>query len=408
LTALRHEEPDRVPLDSGGCSATTISAVAYNRLRDHLGISGGPIAVYDVVQHLTMPEPWYLERFEIDVIDVTHAHCMDTTGWLDWALRDGSPAKIPPWIKLEKDNDTWVFRDEDGVALAVMPEDGDYFDQSLWPLYEADAEEYAHPERHLMKNMWSAMPRPLMNRALEPDFPELLRDAARALYEDTDYAIMLNAGVSLFETAQYLCRTDQLLLELLTERAKVETLLDRLLELSLAKLEVLLEAAGPYVHVIKINDDFGIQAGPMISPKLFREVFKPRHKEIYDFIKQKQPDMHILLHCDGSIYPLIPDLIEIGLDILNPVQTSTANMDPVQLKREFGQDLAFWGGGIDTQYILPWKTPQEVADDVRRNVEILAPRGGFIFSHIHNITPDVPPENIVAMFDAFGEVRDYT
>jgi uroporphyrinogen decarboxylase len=355
-----------------------------------------------------MPESWYLEAFEVDVIDATYAYCLDTTDWQDWTLRDGSPAKIPPWITLEQDNGDWIFRHIDGDILSRMPDGGDFFDQSFWPLHEADMEQYAQPDRHLMKSMWSAMSRPLMNRASDPQFPDLLREATRALHKDTDYAVMLNAGVSLFETAQYLCRTDQLLLELLADRKKIEMLLDRLLEISLAKLAVMLDAAGPYIHVIKINDDFGMQTGPMISPRLFREVFKPRHKSIYDFIHQRQPDVHILLHCCGSIYPLIPDLIEIGLDILNPVQTSTANMDPMQLKREFGDDLVFWGGGIDTQHILPWKTPQEIADDVKRNVEIFAPGGGFVFSHIHNITPDVPPENIIAMFDAFKETRAYS
>ena len=401
LTALRHEQPDRVPLDSGGCSATTISAIAYNRLRNHLGIIGGSTAIYDVIQQLAMPESWYLEMFEVDVIDVTYAYCMDTTDWQDRILRDGSSGKIPPWITLKQENGSWIFRDNDGDSLARMPEDGDFFDQSYWPLYEAETEEYSHPIKYLLKSMWSAIPRPLMNRASDPEFPDLLRKAARALHEDTDYAIMLNSGVSLFETAQYLCRTDQLLLDLLTDRTKIETLLDRLLEASLAKLDILLDAAGPYIHIIKVNDDFGMQTGPMISPRLFREVFKPRHKAIYDFIHQKQRDVHILLHSCGSIYPLIPDLIEIGLDILNPVQTSTTNMDPIQLKREFGNDLTFWGGGVDTQHILAQKTPQEVAEDVKRNVEIFAPGGGFIFSHIHNITPDVPPENIIAMFNAF-------
>ncbi len=407
ICSLKHIEPDRIPLDSGGCSTTTISAVAYNNLKQYLGINNEPIAVYEVIQQLAMPENWYLDKFEIDVVDATWQYCQDTSGWSDWRLNNGALAKIPPWIHLEKQDGDWLFKDNDGDTLALMPQEGHFFDQTFWPLLGAEASEYNKPGSYFSKNMWASMSRPLMDRSSDPDFPKLLGEYAKKLFETTNYALLLNAGVSLFETAQYLCRTDQFLIDLLVDRKKIELLLDRLLEISLNRLDILLEATNPYIQVIKVNDDLGMQTGPIISPKIFREVIKPRHKIIYDFIHKKQPDAFIFLHSCGSIKPFLPDLIDIGLDIINPVQWTAANMDPVELKKEYGKDLTFWGGGVDTQTVLPWKTPQEVADDVKKNIELFAKDGGFVFSHIHNISPEVPPQNIVAMFESFRRYRDY-
>lgn len=407
LKALRHEEPDRVPLDSGGCSATTIAAVPYAGLKRLLGVERGAVAVYDVIQQLAVPEQWYLDRFEVDVVDVTREYCLDTSGWQDWQLSDGSMAKIPPWAKLERENGGWIYRDPGGDILARMPPSGHFFDQTYWPMADVGAEEMARPEKYLSRTMWTAMPRHFMHLSRSPEFPTLLREAARRLYEETDYAILLNAGVSLFETAQFLRRTDNLLADLVTDRKSVERLLDRLLEMNLATLERLLDAAGPYIQVMKLNDDLGMQNGPLISPRMFREVFKPRHKAMYDFVRKKQPGVFIFLHSCGSIYALLPDLIDIGLGIINPVQTSAADMEPERLKREFGKDLTFWGGGVNTQHVLPWGTPEEVMRDVEEKVRAFAPGGGFVFTQSHNIAPEVPAENVLAMFEGFRRCRDY-
>lgn len=407
LTALRHEEPDRVPVDSGGCSATSISAVAYGRLKRHLGIDTGQVVIADPIQQLTMPEQWYLDRFGIDVVDVTREYALDSAGWPDFELADGSVAKMPPWINVERDGADWICRGTDGTILARLPSNGYFFHQTFWPMTESEPEEYEHPENYLPKTMWAAMPRPLARLAKDPKFPELLGNAAKKLHDETDYALMLNSGVSLYETAQFLRRTDNVLMDLAADRANLERLLDRILEMMLASLKRQLDAAGPYVQIVKVNDDLGMQSGLMFSPEMFREIFKPRYKALFDLIKSTSPGVYIFMHSCGSVYEVLGDLIDVGLDILNPVQTTAANMEPERLKREFGKHLTFWGGGVDTQHVLPFGTPEEVRADVTAKMRAFAPGGGFVFNESHNIVPGVPPENILAMFETVKELRDY-
>ncbi len=411
LKALRHEEPDRVPLDCGGCRSRTISAVAYSGLKRHLGIEEGTTAVYDVVQHQAMPEQWYLDRFGVDVVDVTREWCLDTANWHDWELPDGSPARIPPWIadRLERDEKRggWIYRDAEGDVLGRMPPGGHFFDQEYWPLADVDPEEYAKAERYIPKGMWSAIASPLAHLSGDPEYPRLLGEAAKKLYEETDYAILMNAGCNLFEGAQFLRRPDNLLMDLVTDRKNIERLLDRILELNLASLERQLDAAGRYVQIVMVGDDLGTQSAPFISTQMFREVFKPRYRVMYDFIKKKQPGIFIFLHSCGAISPLLGDLIDVGLDIINPVQTSATNMEPDRLKREFGKDITFWGGGADVQSVLPFGTPGDVAAEVEKNLDTLAPGGGFVFAAGHNIGPEVSPENILAMYEAFRQHRNY-
>lgn len=407
LKALRHQEPDRVPLDSGGCSSTTIAALPYSQLKRLLGIEEGQVAVFDMVQQLAMVEQWYIDRFEVDVVDVTRVFCEDTSDWVDWELPDGTIAKAPPWIRLEREDGGWVHRAEDGTVLGRMPPGGYFFDQAYWPMADVGPEEYDNPSKYMHRTMWASMARPPMQLSRTPEFPQLIGSAAKRLHETTDYALLFTSGVSLFESAQFLHGTDNLLADLVTDRQNILRLLDKLLEINLANLERQLDAFGPYLDVLKINDDLGMQNGPLISPRLFREVFKPRYKVMYDLIKKKNPDMFIFLHSCGSIYPFLGDLVEIGLDIINPVQTTAKDMEPERLKREFGSDLTFWGGGVDTQHVLPFGTPEEVALDVEEKVRIFAPGGGFVFNTSHNIAPGVPPENILSMFEAFKRVRDY-
>ncbi len=407
LTALRHQEPDRVPLDSGGTSSSSISANAYTQLKRHLGITSGVVAIADPVQMLAAPEDWYYSRFQIDVLDPARDFCVNAQGWQDWQLPDGSPIKFPGWIPLENQNGDWVVPGQAGNILARLPAGGYFFDQTYFPLFDAPAEAYANPEPLIGKQMWGALQRPLLGTLSDPEFPKLLTQAARDAFENTDYAIAVNTGASLFELAQFLCRTDQFMMDLMAERKKIEALLDRLVEIHLKRLDYVLDAVGPYVHILRMSDDWGMQNGTLVSPQVFREVFKPRYKILYDFMRRKKPDAFLSLHSCGAIANLMPDFIELGLDIINPVQTGAAGMDAVRLKRDFGKDITFWGGGVDTQQILPWKSPQEVADDVKRRIDIFAPGGGFVFNSIHNISPEVPPENILAMFDAFAQHANY-
>ncbi len=197
---------------------------------------------------------------------------------------------------------------------------------------------------------------------------------------------------------------DNFLVDLLENPTEVEGLLDALVEHHLETLEKICSAVGDLVDIVRFGDDFGTNHGLFMSPKTYRRFFKPRQKILCDFVK-KHSKMRIFLHSCGSVYPIIQDFIEVGFDILNPIQITARDMQPERLKIEFGKDITFWGGGCDTRFILNKGSPEEVKSHVRKNIETFAPGGGFVFATIHNILSDVPPQNIVALFEAVGEYR---
>ena len=404
LTALNHREADKVPVDCGAMRSTGIMGVAYNRLKKHLGIEGGSTRIYDSVQQLAIPEEWYLEKFKIDVVDLARTFAENPEDWQDWKLPDGSPAMMPAWLKFKRNDSGWECIDREGDVVAEMPDSSYYFDQKIWPLFAVHKESFEDLPVYIKKVMWDHMKDPLWKNADRPDFHRVLREKAKQLYEDTDYAVMLGFGGNLFEWGQFLYRTDEFLVNLISNRKEMEKMLDRLTEIHISNLISVLDAVSPYVQIIQMGDDLGMQSGPMLSPKLYREVFLPRHKEIYRIVKEKT-DMFVFLHSCGSIADMIPDLIEAGVDIINPVQISSTGMDPGRLKRDFGKDIVFWGGGVDTQHVLPEGSPEKVREDVRRNTELFIKGGGFVFTQVHNIQAGVPPENIVAMYEAINRIR---
>ena len=251
---------------------------------------------------------------------------------------------------------------------------------------------------------WAALAHSPWDHASEPDFWEQLRANALKLRESSDRAIVFSAGCNLFEWGTFVRRIDNFLMDLAGNPAEVERFLDALMERHLGSLEKICQAVGDVVDIIRLGDDLGMNTGPLMGPKTYRKIFKPRHEILCSYIKDNS-SMHTFLHSCGSIYKLIPDLIEAGFEILNPVQTNAQDMQPERLKAEFGADVTFWGGGADTRSVLNQGTPAQVKDHVRTNIEILSPGGGFVFNTIHNILPDVPPKNIVAMFEAIDEYR---
>jgi uroporphyrinogen decarboxylase len=288
-----------------------------------------------------------------------------------------------------------------------MPRGAFYLSQSHFPLLDWDGRSREPLERlsELMDRVtWAALPTAPWHQPLGEEHLAEIRRRARALYETTDYAIMAGFGGNLLEWGQFLCRIDVFLADLIENPAKAEALLDRLTELHLASLEKFLDTIDGYVQIIQMGDDLGTQLAPQISPEMYRRFFKPRHKRIYERVRRRE-GIHLFLHSCGAIADLLPDLIEAGVEIINPVQTSARGMDPERLKREFGRDLTFWGGGCDTQHLLPDGTEREIDDQVRRRMEIFGPGGGFVFTQVHNILPNVPPRNIVAMIEAAKTYR---
>ena len=394
LAALNHQQPDQVPLDFSGHRSSGIAAIAYAKLRKHLGLPPRPIRVYDPVQQLAIVDEDVLERFGVDTIELGRGFSLSDDDWADWVLPDGTPCQMPVWVHPQRDGARWVIRSpQTGRVVAEMPDGALYFEQTYYPFAEQD--DLEHIPEAFVESMWTSVRSPPGGTV----GPDKLRAGAAQLRARTDRAIIGLFGGNLLEVGQFLYRNDNFFMLLAGEPDRAHAFLDRLVELHLANLERFLAAVGPYIDVILFGDDLGMQNGPQISPAMYREFFKPRHQRMWMRAKELAP-VKVMLHCCGGVYELLPDLIEAGLDTINPVQITCRGMDPARLKAEFGGQLTFWGGGCDTRTMLPNGTPREVAEHVQRQVEILAPGGGFVFQQVHNIMTNVPPENVVAMLDA--------
>ncbi len=400
LAALNHREPDRVPVDLSGYRSSGISAIAYPRLRTALGLEPRPIYVYDPVQQLAIVDDDVLDWAGADAIELGRGFCREEKWWADWTLPDGTPCKMPVWAVPERSGAEWIYRSPSGRVIARMPEGSLHFDQTYWPFLDGK-EDLKRIEELYPEHMWTGIGSP---PGPSVSGPEELADGARRLRQESTRAIVGLFGGNLLEMGQFYYRMDNFLEMLAGEPQRIHRFLDALVEIHLRNLEKFLGAVGPYIDVINFGDDLGAQNGPQISPRMYREFFKPRHALMWARAKQLAP-VKVMLHCCGAVRPLLPDLIDAGLDAINPVQISGRGMEPEGLKRDFGKDLTFWGGGCDTQRILPCGTPEEVREHVRRNVRVLAPGGGFVFQQVHNILANVPPENIIAMYEAVRDVR---
>jgi uroporphyrinogen decarboxylase len=255
------------------------------------------------------------------------------------------------------------------------------------------------------ESMWHTVVSPPGPLADGPEGEQLLKKSAQNLRQSTDRAIIGLFGGNLLETGQMLYRNDQFLLMLAMDPPAVHDFLDRLVEIHLKNLDRFLGAVGNNIDIILFGDDLGMQSGPQMSPEMYREYFKPRHQLLWSKAKELA-DVKVMLHCCGGVRELLPDLIDAGLDTINPVQINARGMEADQLKKDFGKELVFWGGGCDTQQILPNGSPEDVYTHVKQQLEFLSPGGGFVFQQVHNILPDVPAENILAMFSSVKDFKN--
>ena len=402
LSAIAHREPDRVPLDIGSTPSSGISAIAYNNLKKHLGLTEGHTRIYDVVQQVAEPEETILDRFGADVIDIGRAFNEKDSDWYDVTLADGSAGQYPAWFRPEKQADgSWIAKDGEG-AIARMPVGATFFDQAVFPYLDDYPDSWDGLDHAMGRVLWSALVHSPWDHAGEEGFYETLREKALMLRQTTDRALMIVCGCNLFEWGTFLRRIDNFLMDIMTDEENVEALLDQLMIRHLATLEKVCASVGDVVDILRFGDDLGMNAGLFMPPEKYRKLFKPRHAKLNEYV-HRHSGMKTLLHSCGSLYPILPDLIEAGYDILNPVQTSARQMDPEVLKREFGRDITFWGGGCNTRSVLNHASPSEVYDHCRRRIEIFSKDGGFVFNQEHNILPDVPPENILAMYRAVAD-----
>lgn len=375
LKALNHERPDRVPIDFGGFQ-TGIHKQAYAALLKHLGIEED-IVTLDPVQQLARPSEAVLQRFHVDTRYVL-AHGPDG---FDGTIR-----------KVERDGRLWHdLKDEFGVVWSMPDDGGLYMDISHHPLAAATVE-------HLADYPW-------------PDGSDAsrftgVREQAKELRKETPYALATGISGVVYEYCWYLRGLERWFMDTVENPDFCAALLDRTLAFWMDYLTGFMRAVGDIVDVVMIGDDLTGQSGPLFSPAFYRTVVKPRQKKLVQHIKSLTR-AKIWYHTCGSCIEYIPDLLDNGVDILNPVQTSAAGMDPAMLKQRYGRDMVFWGGGCDAQHVLPYATPEQVREEVRRNMEIFKPGGGYVFNGIHNIQADVPPENVVALFDAAYEYGAY-
>ena len=394
LISLKHQEPDRIPVDLGGMLSTGITGIAYNQLKKYLGIKNGRTRMYDLFQQLAEPETEVLERVGADVLPVMITY---PKKWKKSILPDNSNCEVPEDFNSELlPNGDKVIKDGEGRVIAKMPKGGYYFDSVYHPW------ESVKTVKDLAKAKFPSIFYPSLT---EENLQDLKRRVEH-LYYTTDYALLLNGAGNIYEIAQGLRGWDRFMIDLIENPIFAGALLDKVVEENINRLKKILPIVNEYIQVIQVGDDLGMQDGPQLSPKLYRKVVKPRHAELFKFIKENC-SAYLFIHTCGSVYEFIPDFIEMGVDILNPVQVSAKNMESEKLKEEFGKDIVFWGGGCDTQYILPFGTPEEVRKEVRKRIEDFAPGGGFVFNQVHNIQPGVPPKNIMAMYEAVKEFGTY-
>lgn len=373
--SLAHQEPDRVPCDLGAVAITGITLPAYRNLSSHLGLPGDA-PVERIRPQLVRVDEKMLDRFEIDTRGIFAEEGQDPGGEIDRG-EDG----------------TQRYEDRFGTTWK-MPPNNPYFDIEQTMLEregEKEVDEYGWPS-----------PRDLVKESN-------LKGQVKNLDHEEYFIIMANTPtLGIFAPIPRLIGYNKFFKEVGRNPEYVCGFMDKLVELELEFFDAVLEEVGSYIDCLVEFDDLGGQNGPLISPEIYRKYVKPRHRKLFSSLQDKVgPSTPILFHSDGSVYEFIPDLIELGVDILNPVQYTAKGMELGRLKKEFGSNLSFWGAGANAQDTLPYGDPDEVEDEVKRTIDELAPGGGFVFSSIHNIQPEVPAENIVRMYDTAREYGRY-
>jgi uroporphyrinogen decarboxylase len=375
VAALNHREPDRVPFDLGATIITSITKEAYVRLRRHLGLPEEPVRTFDHVQQLPFLDEALLLRLGTDARMVQTEYVA------------GADLKY-----LEEDG-YYYFVDRWGSKLRMPKVGGHYFDWVEFPIKEISLEaldKYQWPELDTVESL-----QPLARKA-------------EALYGDTSFALAGSGvfGGGVFEQPARMMGMELFLMSLVLEPRFADAVMEGITDLYIENCNRYLDLLGRYIQVFVFWDDMTGQSGPMISPEIYRKLIKPKQRRILEAVRRKT-DAKIFFHNCGASREFLPDLIEIGVDILNPVQVSAKGMDTAALKKDFGRDLTFWGGGCDTQYVLPRGTPEQVREEVKRRIHDLAPGGGFVFAAVHNIQAEVPPENIMAMVETLHREGAY-
>ncbi len=404
LATIRHEEPDRVPIDVGGTGVTGLNMVAYGKLRRHLGLTAGRARLFHTWIQIAELEAAIAERLHTDTVTLPRYRMslgLTNTDFKPWTFVDGTEFLVPvdfnP-VKNEFGDYEWY---ENGVKLAEAPGEGTHgFSLRYHPLKEATTTQE-------IDHWFDTYDGNFLARIKVSD-EELVwaRNMAQQLRQTTDKAIVADYFATVLESAQGIIGWDTIYMHMMAQPKLAKHFFERLIHEQVTGIKRYLGAVGDYIDVFMCADDIGHQRGPMMKPNLYREFVLPGHQAIFQTIHENS-GAAVFFHTDGAVMSLLPELIEAGMDCFNTVQTDAANMDGLELKRRFGKNVTFWGGGVDTHRVMPFATPEQVREDVRRRLKIFAPGGGYVFAAIHNILGDVPPENILAAVDAVFELGQY-
>jgi len=412
--ALNHREPDRVPLDLGATGVTGMHVSSVYRLRQALGLDkpGTPVRVIEPFQMLGEIADDLVEILGVDVLSITGSKNMfgfENRDWIPWSLFDGTPVLVPAAFNTVADEkgDVYMYPEGDRSVppCAVMPRGSYYFNalNRQKPFREEELKAEDNLEEYT---------------AVTTEEINFYREQASRLYARTNKALMANIGGLAFGDIAFIPAMQlknpkgirdirEWYLSPMLRPALVHEIFEKQCEIALANLEKYSAALGSKPCAVFVTGtDFGTQHGPFISPEAYRSFFKPYQRRINDLI-HTHTSWKTFIHSCGSVIDLIPDFIDAGFDILNPLQTSAAGMDMVKLKQCYGRDLVFWGGGADTQKILCFGTPEEVKRDVMHRVQILGKGGGFVFNTIHNVQANIPVENLLALYQAFSDYASY-
>lgn len=378
LAALNHQEPDRVPIDIGGLVLYTCwHELADARVKKYLGYDEHEPTLNSFISRTVRPDSHIRERFKTDF----------------YGLGSRPPATWQLELHQDEEGGTWFI--DEWQCKWRRPPNGFYYDLVKHPLAGATVAEVA-------RYQW---PDPA-----DPARLAGLAEQARDLYQNSDYCLCFTPiwSTGIFQVSGMLQGWEDHYVNLIADKRVSQAIFDGLTEFNLGQLASIVDAMGDYIQVVNFSDDLGFQDRPMIRLSLFQEMVKPCYQKMVEFMKEKAPHIKIVFHSDGAIAQFLPDFVQLGIDAINPVQVSCAGMDDTaRLKREFGDDLVFWGAGVDSQATLPNGSVEQVRAEVRRRIADLAPGGGYIFASIHNIQFDVPPENVVACYEAALEFGHY-
>jgi len=377
--ALEHRETDRLPFDLGGSVLTGINVKTYINLRRYLGLPEVKVDIVDVMQQLARIDDDAADFLQVDVL-----------------CNDPMPPSVPGLAKAPYlDGESFRMTDEWGIKWRMPVKNGHYFDMYDCPLKDMEAvrdiEEFPWPD------------------PVDPArFAKFKERADRAVYQQKKAYILGRQYAGIWETALWMRGFENFYCDMILNKAFAHALMEKITELKMRYWEKALDAVGENVLIVSEADDLASQSSLLCSVDMYKEMIHPYHKKLFSYIHKKARNrIHIFYHTCGNCIPFIPLLIEEGVDIINPVQVSAAGMDTKALKREFGQYITFWGGGVDTQRVLPSGSPGQVREEVKRRIGDLAPGGGFVFAAVHNVQSDVPPENFMAMWEAMREYGVY-